>query len=822
MLVTNILLQSAQKFSHHPALTMRIGYRTLTLTYLQVHELSCKIAQFFADQGLKRGDRVLLCAPNSPYWICVFWACLLQGYYVVPLVMQSTQEMLDKIAQQTEAKLFISSMLVRCQLPGVKTFAIELIPDLVASYTVQGFTPVTVENDDIAEIMYTSGTTGDPKGVMLSHQNLASNVEGLQQVLRMSADHERILSILPLSHMFEQTIDFLLPFSLGVEIVYAHSHGAIKELLQRHKITKIVAVPEFLKLMSNKIIARFKERGLEKIFHAALGVSSVMPKLIQRLIFWPIHQSFGGRLDTIASGGAPLDPEIEKLWENLGMYILQGYGLTETSPVLTVNTYDDHKIGSVGKPLANTKIRLVHDGEIEVSGPGVFKGYFNNEEKTRESFTPDGWFKTGDMGYFDADGFLFLKGRKKYMIKGPGAQNIFPEDIEIVLNEIEGVKDSCVVGIDKKSGLEIHAVLLLADPTLQPENIINQANDRLASYQHITGWSVWPDDDFARSATRKVKKELVISWIEQKDQGHLPINGVQVGPLITILSQITGIEKSAIHPTTKLIQDLKFDSLMRVELTARLEELHGQVLDERLITAQTTVADLEVLLAQSKPLTKIPRVKTWPRSWLAAGIRSIGQLVACFGFKNFFMVQVNGLENLKDLELPALFMPNHVSLLDGLAITAALPKKIREKISFAAAYDALYEEYPHLSWLAELFFNAFPFPRKEHEHVATGLLNMGTMLDAGYSVVVFPEGRMSESGKLQELKRGAGLVVIEMNAYVVPVHIAGLAELVPYDHFKPRARGVITVTFGKPFKVGRATTYDQATAMVAEAMKKIV
>ena len=165
-------------------------------------------------------------------------------------------------------------------------------------------------------------------------------------------------------------------------------------------------------------------------------------------------------------------------------------------------------------------------------------------------------------------------------------------------------------------------------------------------------------------------------------------------------------------------------------------------------------------------------------------------------------------------------MPNHVSLLDPLIIAAALPKSIRKKLSFAAAYDALYQEYHYISWLAELVFNAFPFPRKENEHVTTGLLNMGTMLDDGYSVVVFPEGRMSEDGKLQPLKRGTGLVVVEMGCVVVPIQIEGLAELVPYDHIIPRARGVVTVKIGVPFKASRAMLYYDATLMVALALQK--
>ncbi len=820
MLLNDILEQSVQRYAHRPVLSMRMGFRTLTLTYAQVDQYARRFAQFLADQGVQKGDCVLLCGPNSPLWVCVFWACALRGCYLVPLAMQYTQEMMAKIATQTEAKIFLKSMVVRTELPNIKTFVLEhLVQELPATWRNDIFPALT--DQDVMEIMYTSGTTGDPKGVVLTHRNIASNLQGIQEVFQLRRSNERTLSILPLSHMLEQTGGFLVPFSAGAHIVYAHSHGAIRELLQQYHITTMIAVPEFLKLMEGRIKTAAREKGKEKRFDALVACAARIGfKPLQRLLLRPMHRSLGGKLNTIASGGAPLDPELERFWDACGVYILQGYGLTETSPSITINTYSQRRIGSVGKALSNLEVRLVNDGEIEVRGPNVFGGYFKNDAKTRESFTDDGWFKTGDMGYFDADGFLFLKGRRKYMIKGAGAQNIFPEDIETVLNTMPGVKDSCVVGLEKHAGIvEVHAVLLLDDGQ-DPEDIVQKANDQLASYQHVTGWSVWPEPDFPRSVTRKVKKEEVSKWLAGRDKNGQTASVAHTGKIAALLAEISGVPAASIHATTKLMHDLKFDSLMRVELVTRVEELRGVEIDERLITAKTTVADLEKIIDTAQPLAKMPRVKQWPRSWWARGLRWVGNGICWLLVKGLFTLRVEGADNLRNLQTPVIFMPNHVSMVDGLVLMAALPCAIRRRISFAAAYDVLYEEFGYVSWLAELFFNAFPFPRKEHEHVTTGLLNMGTVLDDGYNVVVFPEGQMSKDGKLLPLKRGTGLVAVEMDCLVVPVNIRNLEKLVPYEYFLPRKRGVVTVTFGKPIKITRSMTYDQATDVIAGALQE--
>ena len=825
MILTDILIKNSKDFANKPALTMQMGYRKVTLTYKEVYDLSCRIALFLQKNGIKKGDKILIFAPNSPYWICVFWAILLCGAIAVPLNIQSTFQMIKKIAEQTDGKIIFKSRFFKIDIPqDIKSYDIEFIDDLVENFDCSDFQMVEVLQDDLIEILYTSGTTGDPKGVMLTHKNISANLEVIPEIFNIRKAHEKILSILPLSHIFEQTIGFFLTYMYAAHIIYTHSYASILDLMQEYSITKMLAVPEFLKVLMSKIKAAAEKRGNLKSFEKMLSFSKRLNnKFVARILFRSVHKRFGKKLDTIACGGAFLDPELEKEWRALGISLLQGYGLTETSPLISCNSYTDHKFGSVGKVVRNVKLKIDDTGQVLVKGPNVFQGYFKNEEKTKESFTHDGLFKTADMGYLDKDDFLYLKGRQKYLIIGPGAQNIYPEDIELELNNIDGVKDSCVVGLENHGGaLEIHAVLLLRQDTLKPEGIIEEANKHLASYQNVTGWSVWPDDDFPRSATRKVKKEEVLKWLKTREENGFQNQKVfTTSPLKKILGQITGIDDAKIHEETKIIPNLKMDSLTLVELVVRIEDELNVQIDQTKITSKTTVADLQEIIDKKEPVKKLPPLKKWPRSWWAFGLRSVGRSILFSSIRIFVNLKVEGKENLKDLPLPAIFMPNHLSYLDPLVLMMALPSIIRRKVAFAAGRDVMYEYYWYLSFFADLLGTAFPLPRLEGEDIRSGLEYMGQFLDLGYSVVAFPEGRMSVTGKLQQLKQGAGFVAVEMDVCVVPVKIVGTEEVVPYGKFRPRKRGEVIIRFGKPIKFKKSDSYTDVKEVIQKALQSL-
>ncbi len=823
MILNKILEETAHKFPNKVALTMKVGFRIKTLSYKEVNELSKKIEIYLEKQGINKGDKVLICAPNSPYWISVFWGTLLRGAVIVPLNIQSNKQIIESIAKQTEAKIIFKHLFLKVELPNdIKQIDIECIHDLVENYNLKNYEQVHINENDLFQIMYTSGTTGEPKGVMLTHKNVFSNLIEISKIIIVSPSKDRILSVLPLSHIYEQTMGFLLPFWNGIEIIYAHSYSSVRKLMKKYKITKMVAVPEFLHVMMNRIELELESKKRKNLFEKLQKFSLKLNKrFISRILFYPILRQLGGKLDLIASGGASLDTSLANKWRALGIRILQGYGLTETSPVVATNTFYQEKIGSVGKPIPGVQVKLGPNNEILVKGPNVFAGYYKNEEKTKESFSADGFFKTGDLGEFDSDGYLYIRGRKKYMIKSSGGQNVYPEDIENELSKY--VKDSCVIGIEKHHGtVEIHAILILDNSKKEdPEKIIEKVNSNLTSYQQIHSWSIWPDTDFPRTVTRKIKKEEVQKLIENKLNENSKVEELKRSKLIQIISQITGFEITKINNETKIVRDLHLDSLMRIELVSLIEENFGILINETDIKPNTTVKELEEIIKLKKPAKELPPLKKWPRKGFIVIPRFITQEIFFLITRIFVKLKVKGLENLKEVQLPVMFMPNHISYLDSVVVPMALPISFRLKVSFAAARDVLYKSYKFFAIPAELIFNSFPIQRKEGENIKLGLDFIGEMLDSQFSVVIYPEGKMSLDAKLQDLQKGTGLIATEMEVYIVPMKITGTNEIIPYGKVFPVKRGNVSIKFGKPLKFNRCDSYQVAIEKIHDAMKNL-
>ena len=817
MILNDILINNVTKYPNKIACSMQLGFRNFTLTYAQTYLLAQKVASLLEQKNIQHGDRVLICAPNSPFWGCVFWGCMLKGVIVVPLNIQSTDDIILPIIKQTNAKIIFDFTGFKFNFPQLIHYKTDFLDELVQDLEIN-FTPAQICEDDLVEIMYTSGTTGAPKGAMLTHRNISSNLTAVDLIIHPDKNKDKVLSILPLSHIYEQTIGFLLPYLNQVEIVYAHAYSEIRKLLTTHKVTKLLAVPEFLQVFMSKIEAgaqiKNRQNLLEKLMQISLKIGH---KKISRILFYPVLKQFGGKLETIASGGAPLSFELERKWQALGITILQGYGLTETSPVLTTNTYTEHKTGSVGKPLSNVQIKIDTEHQIWASGPNVFSGYYKNPEKTKAVLI-DGWFNTEDMGEFDQDGFLYIKGRKKYMILSPSGQNVYPEDIESILNGLPQIKDSCVIDLNGK----IHAVLLLQEQVqTAPTQIIDQANNLLASYQKINGWSLWPLEDFPRTATRKIKKNEVEDFLKNNDSAKQNVPLASYSKLVKILAHITKTEPSQITPNTKIINELNLDSLGRVELISTIEEeLHVQI-GEQDLNPNITVQDLENLIKNQKPVSEPPLLKKWPRMLPARFLRVLLQPIALLITRIFVSIEVLGQENLCDLKSPAIFMPNHLSFIDPALLNLALPFKIRNKMSFAAARDYLYEHLKLLVPLTELIFNSFPIQRENDANIKLGLEYIGKMLDNGYNVTIFPEGKISKDGNLLPLKLGTGMIATTMACQIVPVKIVGIQEILPYDHVIPRKRARVTVKFGKPLSFKRSESFENARMVIQKALEDL-
>ncbi|MBM4201580.1 MAG: long-chain fatty acid--CoA ligase, partial [Gammaproteobacteria bacterium] len=489
---------ATQTRQHAPrlALQCRPRYRTIRWSYRDLAAQTQRIATGLQRCGIGPADRVLLFAENSPAWVAAFFAIVSRGAVAVPLNPKSPVPQLERLVASAEPRLALVSD--RCPWPAtpLPLLRIDAVPDRDQGPE-DPLSPEPRGADGIAEIIYTSGTTGDPKGVMLSHGNLLSNLEAVRRAVPLQPE-DHVLTLLPLFHVFGQMTGILCPLRAGASVTYlaAPTSRAILDALAHTPATHLVVIPEVLKTMMDRLEARLGR----------------LPGWSRRLLRARIRRRISPTLRTLVCGGAPLDPELEDKWWSLGFNLLQGYGLTETSPVIAANTVAAHRTGSVGKPVEGVQVRIADDGEVLVQGAGVMQGYFRNPAGTAEVFV-DGWFRTGDGGRLDEAGFLHVFGRRKYMILGPSGENVFPEDIEAELNRQPGISDSAVVGLDRNGRTIVHAVLLCELGSA--ERSVVEANRHLAPHQQITGWSVWPDADFPRSVTRKVRKEEVITRLAE-------------------------------------------------------------------------------------------------------------------------------------------------------------------------------------------------------------------------------------------------------------------------------------------------------------------
>jgi long-chain acyl-CoA synthetase len=481
------------------------------LTYNDLLEQAHGFAGALQEKGLEKGDRLLLWSASRIDWMVAFLGAMLIGAVVVPLDINSKEDFLSKIEQSTEAKYLITSQhqYGELKLSHAPLIDIDTLPrsrvDMAALPEITG--------DDLAEIVFTSGTTGQPKGVMLSHYNITSDAVASVAVVNILKD-DRALSILPLSHMFELTIEIAI-LSAGASVVYARSllPDTLLKLFASQHVTCMVLVPQALQLFLNGVEREVRRQKKERQWEVLHRIAERLPFRFRQMLFGQVHKRFGGNFRFFVSGGAYLPPKLHMRWENMGFRVMQGYGATECAPVVSVTPYNEHVYNSIGKPIPGVYVHFTEDGELLVKGPNVSPGYWKNPEATAAAFK-NGWYHTGDLGYKDGKGNLYLKGRKKNLIVLANGLNVYPEDIENMLLTNPNVKDAVVFGLmEKDSGPVVYSVLLMNEPD-QAKSAVQQANRQLAPQQQIRGFTVWPDQDFPRTHTLKVKRPEVLERLQ--------------------------------------------------------------------------------------------------------------------------------------------------------------------------------------------------------------------------------------------------------------------------------------------------------------------
>ena len=431
--IVDFLHEATTQHGSRDALLIKPAFRYIRWSYDQLWEDSGRVATLIQRRGLVKGDQAILWGPNSPHWVLAFFGCLRAGVVLIPLDLRSAPDYVDRVISRTEPKLaFVSRLTPKEDVElGIPELYLEELESAI--YGLPDPTPVTIHKNDLAEIMFTSGTTGDPKGVMLTHRNLTANIEGITQYISV-ARSSRLLSILPLSHMYEQMGGLFMALHSGASVTYPTSRQPtiLARTMQERKVTTMLMVPQALELMMNGIEREVRRQGKERLWRILLKVAKHTPFALRRHLFRTVHKKFGGKLDLIVSGGASLDLDLGRKWELLGVKVLQGYGATEASPVISNHTMDERRPDSTGRPLPNVQVKISDQGEILAKGENITPGYYNAPEETAKAFE-NGWYRTGDLGYFDEDGFLHIQGRVKDMIVLPSGQNVFPQDIQNIL-----------------------------------------------------------------------------------------------------------------------------------------------------------------------------------------------------------------------------------------------------------------------------------------------------------------------------------------------------------------------------------------------------
>lgn len=805
-----------------PAFAHRRGLRVYSWSYARVATTAFQFAREMEERGINKGERVLFRGENSPEWVAAFFGCALRGVIIVPLDMESAPEFVARVQQQVEAKLIIHSGDERHEpslnLPRMK---FEDLSQRVARHSTAPYTSaVDINGTDILEIIYTSGTTAEPRGVVLTHRNLLANLSPLEQEIRKYMKWERLvhplrfLNLVPLSHVFGQFMGIFVPQLLGGFVFFQDSlnPSEIINRARRERVSVIVSVPRLLETLRDKIERDWSAGGSADRFQSALASEGSRHFLRRWWTFREVHRQFGLKFWAFVSGGATLDVETEAFWQRLGFAVLQGYGMTETASLVSVNHPFKQSRGSIGRTLPSQEIKLDETGEIMVRGENISPGYWSGDA-ARPLRNDEGWLRTGDVGEMDAAGNLYFRGRKKDVIVTAAGLNIYPEDLEAALNRQPEVRDSVVIRFDGPRGPEPLAVLIMRHERADPDAAVRRANEILARHQQVRRWLVWPESDFPRTATQKVRKHEVAAKARvEADDGRIKDGEAKAHNFTPHpLSFIPALKQ--VDPSMNLTTDLKLDSLGRVELMSALEQRYQVDIDEAAFTAATTVGDIEKIINEgaTQGVSQYPYTRwaqRFPVTWLRTILFYLFVLPLTWCMCR---VRVEGSDRLDGLHGPVVFVSNHITMADHALILSALPRRFRRRMAIAMEGEILRDfRYPlaEMSPLARArmraqyvlivtLFNVFPLPKKSGFRRSFAFA--GEAMDSGHSILVFPEGKRTDDGLMNPFMAGTGLLVADLHAPVVPVRIEGLFELKRRKQYFARP-GQVSVIFGEPVR----------------------
>lgn len=827
------LLLCLRQYGGAPAIITVGPNHAATLSFKELVDGSQRFARNIASHGLEKGSTIGLMAPNGATWIEAFWAILAAGAVAMPIDMQSTDEDLQRMLAIGACQLVLAGRpqvdRLRSLAPSCEVMDLDVAREVPSSQPSPGIpeTPLCPPDpEDVAILAFTSGTTGLPKAVPLSHANLMSNVEALVAE-GIIGPHDRALVPLPFHHAYPLTVGMLTVLASGATIILPAgiSGPQLVEAIREGRVTALLGVPRLYDALVMNIRAEMARQSwpVARLFPLLLAASRAIHRYFGvpagRWAFRSLHQRVGPTLRLMVSGGAALPAEIETTLIGLGWRVLTGYGLTETSPILAFNRPGRSRIGASGQALPGVMLRIANAdlegaGEIEASGSSVFAGYRDDAAATKTAFTPDGWFRTGDLGRLDPSGYLFIIARATETIVLPNGKKIYPEAIEKAYAEDPIIREIAVFRSD--GGL---AALIVPDDEVVRQagafrirglirDALNTRARTLAPYLHLIGFAV-TRKPLPRTQIGKIRRHLLPALYEgaRKHQrlaqeASVPEADPALGdnPLAAAVWDWMRARypNQAVDLETSPQLDLGIDSLGWIDLTLALQHALGIALTERQIARIVTVRDLLREAVTASPLQERPLDIPEPQNiWLephGPGIRALrfaGEALLRLAMRIFFRLRVDGRENLP--EPPFLVCPNHVSYLDAFALAAAMPHR-QLRATYWAGWTGLLFSSP----LQRLFSRAAQVIPIDPDHAAgTGIALGSAVLSRGRTLVWFPEGGLSPNGSLQPFQPGIGAVLERHPVRVVPAYISGTAAALAPGKRLPRPCQV-TVRFGNP------------------------
>lgn len=815
------------------AVVWRHGYKLERWSFARLIAAAQAFALQLEQKEVKRGECVMLWGENSGEWIAVFLGCLARGVIAVPMDAIASLEFAGRVAAQIKPRIIVNSRGAARIDEATPVVYFDEIRDSAAAVCGSKWNSVELRRDDAVEIIFTSGTTAEPRGVVIAHRNLLANLEPIEAEFQKYRRHERlvhplrILNLVPLSHVFGQTMGIFIAQILGATTYFVDSlrPAEIVSTIQREKINVLATVPRVAESLHDKIEGDLERHGELEKFHKEFERAEGRNFLWRWWTFRKIHRQLGWRFWAIVSGGAALAANIERFWGRIGYAVIQGYGLTETTATVSLNHPFKVTRGSIGKALPGREVKLSPQGEILVRGENVAAGYWRSGGIT-PVLDDEGWFHTGDLGELDEHGRLYFKGRSKNVIVTAEGMKIHPEDLEAALRVQPEVRDCVVLGLERDGNAEACAVLLLRSPETNGAGVIQKANRTLAPYQQIRQWQIWPDADFPRTPTQKPLLAEIRRRIESRANAERGLSG-----LPEWVARIKGGSKTPVSIHSRLGDDLNLSSMDRVDLLAYLEDRYQVDLDETRIAGATTVGDIEKLLAQPAGTEAAFPYVDWPRRWPITWIRDAAfYLLVCPAALILGWPRGFGKEKLRNLDGPVLFACNHVTTIDLGILLPSLPAGTRRHLAVAMGGERLrsmrhprgnvfwriYQQIQYL--LVSALMNVFPLPQQAGFRESFSFV--GELVDKGWSVLIFPEGATTRDGRLQPFRTGIGVLASQLGIPVVPMRIEGLFELRQAGKLLA-GPGTVRITYGKAMSFGKGMLPEEITRKLEERVASL-